>query len=241
MPATPPVPSLESQRAARRLFWQAFVQMLPGTSGSFSTGLICGAAAIAAGMSPLASMAIAAFGYAGTAQLVVVQVATTGATLVVIALAGLIVNLRYVMFSLSLTRYLTDLTGRQRLLATFFITDPSYALSVARFTQHPDEGHRFAYFMGATTVMALGWFLGVGLGTMLGAAMPATWQIDFCVPLTFLAMMITTVRDRPMVIAATASGITALLAVNFPYRAGLMAAAFAGICAGYIAESWQRR
>ena len=102
--ATPQTPSERAE--ARTIFWRGFVQMLPGTTGSFSTGLICGAAAIAAGMSSLSSMAIATFGFAGTAQLVVVQLATTGSTLVVIALAGLIVNLRYAMFSLSMSRYL---------------------------------------------------------------------------------------------------------------------------------------
>ncbi|MBM3345576.1 MAG: branched-chain amino acid ABC transporter permease [Betaproteobacteria bacterium] len=215
--------------------------MLPGATGSFSTGLICGAAAVAAGMSPLASMAIAAFGYAGTAQLVVVQLATTGATLIVLSLAGLVVNLRYAMFSLSMSRYLTGLNFRQRLVAAFFLTDPAFALSVARFTQHPDEGHRYAFYMGATLAMGAGWFIGVALGTALGATMPASWQIEYCVPLTFLAMVVMVVRDRPTAIAAAVSGITALLAVNLPYRAGLLAAATLGIVAGYLAESWQRR
>ena len=88
--------------------------MLPGVTGSFSTGVICGATAVAIGMSPLASMAISVFAYAGTAQLVVMQLAKVGATLIVISLAGLIVNMRYMMFSLSLSRYFKDLSRGRR-------------------------------------------------------------------------------------------------------------------------------
>lgn len=217
--------------------------MLPGTTGSFSTGLICGAAATAAGMTWLTSMALAAFGFAGTAQLVVVQLAVTGSALVVIALAGLIVNLRYAMFSLSMTRYLTEMTGTQRFLAAFFLTDPAYALSVARFMQHPDENPRIRYvfYMGATLAMCIGWFAGTGIGTAVGSALPASWQVEFCVPLTFLALVAATVRDRPTVIAAAVGGVTSLLAVDFPYRGGLLVASVAGIAAGYLAESWQHR
>ena len=239
--ATPLTPAQRAE--ARTTFWRGFVQMLPGTTGSFSTGLICGAAAIAAGMSALSSMAIATFGFAGTAQLVVVQLATTGSTMVVIALAGLIVNLRYAMFSLSLSRYLTHMNRRQRFIAAFFLTDPAYALSVARFTQHPDESPRirYEYYMGATLAMGIGWFAGTGIGTALGAAMPPSWQVEFCVPLTFLAMVAATVRDRATVVAALVGGIASLLAVGFPYRGGLLIAAVAGIAAGYVVESWQRR
>lgn len=241
---TPPAPAgNDIDGEARRIFWLGFVQMLPGTTGSFSTGVICGAAAIAAGMSSLASMAMAAFGFAGTSQLVVMQLAVTGSALVVISLAGFIVNLRYAMFSLSLTRYLTEMNTRQRWLATFFLTDPAYALSVARFMQHPDESPRIRYefYMGATLAMSIGWFAGAGLGTALGAAMPASWQVEFCVPLTFLALVSATVRDRATVVAAAVGGITALLAVDFPYRGGLLVASIAGIAAGYMTESWQRR
>jgi predicted branched-subunit amino acid permease len=242
-PTPPPPHGHDIDSEARRIFWLGFVQMLPGTTGSFSTGVICGAAAVAAGMSSLASMAMAAFGFAGTSQLVVMQLAVTGSALVVISLAGLIVNLRYAMFSLSLSRYLTEMTIGERWLATFFLTDPAYALSVARFMQHPDESPRIRYvfYMGATLAMSIGWFAGAGLGTALGAAMPASWQVEFCVPLTFLALVSATVRDRATVVAAAVGGITALLAVDFPYRGGLLVASIAGIAAGYMTESWQRR
>ncbi len=236
-------PDADIEREARRIFWLGFVQILPATTGSFSTGLICGAAAIAAGMTWLTSLALAGFGYAGTAQLVVVQLAATGSALVIVTLAGFIINLRYAMFSLSLSRYLTEMTWVQRFFATFFLTDPAFALCAARFMQHADESprNRYEFYMGATLAMGIGWFAGVGLGTALGAAMPPSWQVEFCVPLTFLAMVVATVRDRSTVAAAAVGGIVSLLAVDFPYRGGLLVASVAGITAGYLVESWQRR
>lgn len=236
-------PDADIEREARRIFWLGFVQILPATTGSFSTGLICGAAAIAAGMTWITSLALAGFGYAGTAQLVVVQLAATGSALVIVALAGFIINLRYAMFSLSLSRYLTEMTWWQRFMATFFLTDPAFALCAARFMQHADESPRIRYefYMGATLAMGIGWFAGVAVGTAAGAAMPPSWQVEFCVPLTFLAMVVATVRDRSTIAAAVVGGLVSLIAVDFPYRGGLLVASVAGIAAGYMVESWQRR
>jgi predicted branched-subunit amino acid permease len=65
---------------------------------------------------------------------------------------------------------------------------------------------------------------------------PDRWALDFTLALTFIALVIPVLRDRPAVLAALTAGIVALAAHGLPYKIGLMLAVLAGIAAGVISE-----
>ena len=77
------------------------------------------------------------------------------------------------------------------------------------------------------------------MGVFLGAAIPEEWPLDFALPLTFIAMVVPVLKNRPMVAAALSAGVTALLAYSLPYRLGLILAALVGIVVGTILEERQ--
>ena len=58
--------------------------------------------------------------------------------------------------------------------------------------------------------------------------------------LTFIALLVPVLQDRPAILAALAAGTVAVLARGWPYNLGLSAAVIAGIGAGLLAEHWQR-
>ena len=66
--------------------------------------------------------------------------------------------------------------------------------------------------------------------------MPSSWALDFTLALTFIAMMVPLLKDRPAIAAALAAGITALLGYALPYKLGLVAAAVVGILTGTFLE-----
>ncbi len=66
--------------------------------------------------------------------------------------------------------------------------------------------------------------------------MPASWGLDFTLALTFIALAVPAINDRPSLLAALSAGITALLARGLPYKLGLIAAACVGIAAGLWSE-----
>jgi predicted branched-subunit amino acid permease len=70
----------------------------------------------------------------------------------------------------------------------------------------------------------------------LGAQIPRDWSLDFTLPLTFIALGIPTLQDRPTLAAALVGGITAVVLAGLPYRLGLMIGALAGILAGLWAD-----
>jgi len=212
---------------------------LPVLPGVMSFGLICGAAMVAGGLSKTAAVAMTLFVFAGTMQLAAVQLAATGAPLVVIALAGAIINLRFAMFSLSIAPHFQGLPARLRALFAYALSDNGYAQSITHFTLHPAPGH-IPYHAGVTFAIWSAWTVPAIAGVFVGAAFPREWQLEFTVSLTLLALGVANMRDRASALAALAAGVTALLAAGLPYRIGLILGAFAGVAAGILAERWIR-
>lgn len=93
------------------------------------------------------------------------------------------------------------------------------------------------YFLGAGLALWTTWQLSTAVGVFLGAVIPESWPLDFALPLTFIALLIPSLRDRAALVAAFVAGIVAVLAVGMPLNLGLVAAAVIGIAAGLWMES----
>jgi predicted branched-subunit amino acid permease len=76
------------------------------------------------------------------------------------------------------------------------------------------------------------WQLAVAAGAAIGAGLPAAWRLEFAAPLAFIAMSVPFIRDRAMLAAALASGVTVVLAHGLPLRLAVPLAALTGIGAG---------
>ena len=76
-------------------------------------------------------------------------------------------------------------------------------------------------------------------GVLLGSLVPPSWQLEFSVPLVFLALLVPLLTDRASFVAAGVASIVALVGRGLPWNLGLIVAAAIGIAAGLLAE--QRR
>jgi len=70
----------------------------------------------------------------------------------------------------------------------------------------------------------------------LGAVIPAWWSLDFTIALTFIALAMPAIRDRPALVAALVAGGMAILAYALPFKLGLVLASLVGIGAGMFSE-----
>ena len=75
------------------------------------------------------------------------------------------------------------------------------------------------------------------MGIALGTQTPPGWALDFTVALTFIALVVPALTDRPSMAAALSAGVVAVLAAGWPYRLGLVAAAIGGILVGLAVET----
>jgi predicted branched-subunit amino acid permease len=154
--------------------------------------------------------------------------------------AAAVINLRFALYSLSLSPHVRHAPFRLRLLLSYMLTDNGYAHAVARFAARPREPRKPDYLLGAETAIWSAWQAGTLAGVLAGASVSASWQLDFTVTLTFLALAVASIRDRATVAAACVAGTLAVAGHALPFRLGLPVAAVAGILAGLAYETWTR-
>jgi 4-azaleucine resistance transporter AzlC len=200
-------------------------------------GMIYGIAALSAGVPAWLAQLASAVVFAGAAQLVIVQMLAAGAGALPIALTSGLLNLRHVLYSASMAEYVRHLPRRWRLLLAYLLTDEAYAVAVLRYQRHepaavdaPDLRHW--YFFGAGFTLWAGWQLSTAAGLLFGATIPAEWELDFAVPLTFIALLTLPLRERAGQAAALVAGLGALAFAALPYKLGLVAAILLGLLAG---------
>ena len=199
-------------------------------------GLTTGVAMVASGIPPHATVAMSLLVFAGASMLAATQLLAGGTPVVLVLLTTLFINLRFMMNSASIRPHLAGLPRRWRLLAAALLADNSYALCIARFTEHPRMSGKLWYYLGAAAPVWLAWQLAVLAGALAGSALPTSWKLEFAAPLAFIAISVPLLRDRGMVAAASAAGVTVVLASGLPLHLNLLLAALAGIAAGLAAE-----
>lgn len=211
---------------------------LPLLLGVIPFGLIYGISAAQVGLSVSETGGLSVVVFAGASQLAMLQLIADEAALPVIVATGLVINLRVAMYSASIAPYLRHLPVRQRMGLAYLLTDQAYALAIHQYTEHPTD-HRAAFFLGAAVPFWLAWQMCSLLGFHLGTSVPAHWHLDFAIPLTFIALLVPTLKSRSSVFTAIVSGGVALGAATLPYNLSLIVAAVLGIAAGLLLEQWQ--
>lgn len=66
--------------------------------------------------------------------------------------------------------------------------------------------------------------------------MPAAWQLEFVVPLAFIALLMRFLEDRPTKSAALVAGVLATLGVGLPVKPGIVVATLGGVAAGVLVD-----
>jgi 4-azaleucine resistance transporter AzlC len=218
-------------------FWAGVRAEIPLLVGGFPFGLIYGALAVNAGLSPAAAQMMSSIVFAGSAQFITAQLVQDLTPGAIIVLTIAVVNLRHMLYSASLAPYLADLSLRWKVLLSYLLTDEAYAPSVIHFEKEGKTAHGHWFLLGAGLVLWMDWQLSTALGVWLGASIPESWSLDFALPLTFIAIIVPVLRDRPAIAAAISAGLVALAAYSLPYQLGLVVAALTGIAVGAVLEA----
>jgi 4-azaleucine resistance transporter AzlC len=214
---------------------------LPILLGVSPFGLMYGVLALSAGLPAALAFAMSSVVFAGSAQFVGAQLIGSGAPGIVILSTTFIVNLRHVLYGASIAPHLTHLSLGWKCLLAYLLTDEAYAVTITRFSQAStppsSSSHKHWYFLGAGLAQWGAWQVSTVVGIALGAQIPPGWGLDFTVALTFIALVVPALTDRPSVAAALSAGIVALLAASLPYKLGLIIAALAGIAVGLSVDA----
>jgi 4-azaleucine resistance transporter AzlC len=221
---------------ARKSFFDGFRAEFPLLVGVFPFGLIYGTLALNAGLSTLASQLMSSIVFAGSSQFVASQLIHDAAPGFVIIVTIAVVNLRHMLYSASLAPYLKNLSLKWKMILAYFLTDEAYAPSILKFEAEGITPTSHWFLLGAGFSLWFIWQVSTAIGIFLGTAIPESWSLDFALPLTFIAMVVPALKNRPMIAAAVSAGVVALLAYSLPFKLGLILAALTGIAVGTIME-----
>ena len=218
---------------ARKAFKSGVVAQLPILLGVIPFGMIFGALAITAGLSPLEAQGLSIFLFAGSAQFIAVRLILELTPVLVILLTVLVVNLRHILYSASIAPYIDGLSRRWKIALSWLLTDEAYVVAIGHYAKSADAYSHW-FFLGTGMTLWVTWQLSTLAGILLGAAIPDTWSLDFALPLTFISLIFPQLKDRPNLVAALVSGVSALLLNPLPYKLGLLLAATLGILSGML-------
>jgi 4-azaleucine resistance transporter AzlC len=209
---------------------------LPILLGVAPLGMIYGVLAAAAGLTEISAQSMSAIIFAGSAQFMLVQLIGMGTPAIMMILTNLIVNLRHMLYSASIAPYLNHLSLPWKALLAYLLTDEAYAVSIMHYQKTGPGRNRHWYLFGAGIALWICWQISTAAGIFLGAQVPQAWGLDFTLALTFIALAVPAIRDKPTLLSAASAGITALVFWQLPYKTGLIAAALVGIGIGIWSE-----
>jgi len=189
---------------ARGHFKRGFWALAPLWLGVIPFGLAFAVTARAAGLSLLETQALSVFVFAGSAQFSAVGLIAVGAAGLEIVLTTLLLNVRHLLYGLSLGRVF-HLTRRERPVAAFFLTDEAFGVAAAA------RERSFAFLMGIELSLFLMWNLATLTGFLLGAAIPDPTKlgVDFIFPVAFVALLVPLVRTPVELVVAGSVGVLA--------------------------------
>ena len=198
--------------------------------------MIYGVLALNAGLTPAAAQMMSSIIFAGSAQFITAQLVREAVPGLVIVLTIAVVNLRHLLYSASVAPYVRDLPMGWKILLSYLLTDEAYAVTILNYEKEGNAPSGHLFFLGAGLTLWISWQLSTAAGILLGTTLPESWPLDFALPVTFIALIFPTLKDRPAIAAALTAGTVALFAHDLPYKLGLMFAGLLGILVGTMLD-----
>ena len=226
---------------ASKDFREGFAEMLPACIGLVPFGLVCGVGAAAAGASIWGALGMSMIIFSGAAQIIAAQLLAVGAPAAVIVLTCFVAGLRFLMYSAAIAPYLRALSPRLQRVLAFLLTDQVFASAIRRFDAGGDPRAGGLHFLGGGFALWAFWQVTNTVGYFAGNLVPASWSMEFAVPLCFIALIAPHFKNAPQIGAGVLAGVAVIALDGLPMRLNLIAAGVAGIVAGTLIEIGRER
>lgn len=231
--STPPTPCHQ--------FWAGVRAELPIVVGVVPFALIFGVLSTTAGLPPLVAWSTSSIIFAGSAQFLALPLFAQGTPAAILILTTLIINLRHLLYSAALAPYTQPLSKWWKVVLSYLLTDEAFVPTVLNYRDpRQPAGHKHWFWLGAGLTLWLTWQTVTALGILLGQQLPAGLGLEFTLSLTFIGMIVPTLKKWPEIGAAVSAGLIAVFTAGLPYRLNLMVAAVVGIAVGLLLDLLQR-
>ena len=175
--------------------------MFPLYLGIVPFALAYAVTARAAGLSVLETCLMSVMVFAGASQFSAAGLFASGGSAFSIILTAFLLNVRHVLYGLSLSREVR-LSGVERAITAYFLTDEAYGMVISA------RERSFSFVLGAELSLFACWNICTLIGALAGSVIPDpnALGVDFVFPLSFLALLIPMLQSRAALVVAVVSG-----------------------------------
>lgn len=208
--------------------------VLPIIPGIIPFGAVMGSAFAEAKLAFWQAMLMNTSVYAGAAQLATTDLMKLNAAVFVVVATGLIINMRFLLYSAAMSSYLKEASPLIKLLCAYSLTDQSYAAMARNMNRIETNTQAVHFYLGTAACMGITWHASVIAGFIFGNFAPASLNLDFAIPLSFVALLIPTLNRKDHKTVALCSSLLSLLFYNLPLKTGLMVSALLSIALAWF-------
>jgi predicted branched-subunit amino acid permease len=114
---------------------------------------------------------------------------------------------------------------------------------VRRYSQPDPSPHKHWFYLGSALFMYVNWQICTWIGIWAGKSIPnpLTWGLDFALPVTFIGMLVPSLRGRSAMASAGAAAVAILAFRHLPGQLGLILSVILAVVAGSLTELLQVR
>jgi predicted branched-subunit amino acid permease len=220
---------------------EGFKTGMPTLFGIAAWGMVVGVAMVKTGLTVPQALGMTLLVYAGSAQLASLPLIVAHAPVWVIFATALVVNLRFVIFSVLLAPHFSHLPWRQRFFLGFISGDMTVAMFLQRYPSEAKQRGKLSYLKGLMYPNLVAWQAGSIAGILLGSAVPAEWGLGFAGTLAIICITVPLVINSAALCGVLVAGAVSVLAYDFPYKLGLLAAVGAGMLTAMVVEETREK
>ena len=221
-------------------FKNGCLQEIPLQLGVFPFGIAYGILGIEVGLTNIQTFLLSIIIFAGVSQIVFAQlVSTFTPSFMIVGTIG-IVNLRHILYGVSLSSYLKKLSLKWRIILSYLITDEAFAISYKRFSEEKKTKYMHFHLLGSGITLWISWQISTLIGIFIGPSIPISLNLEYVIPLSFIAIVVVSINTKIKLIVFIMSALFSILLRDLPWNLWIITSALISIIIGVLISNFRK-
>tara|TARA_Y100000817_G_scaffold279936_1_gene243636 strand:+ start:3240 stop:3932 length:693 start_codon:yes stop_codon:yes gene_type:complete len=221
-------------------FKNGCLQEIPLQLGVFPFGIAYGILGIEVGLTNIQTYLLSIIIFAGVSQIVFAQLFSTFTpSFMIVGTIG-IVNLRHILYGVSLSSYLKKLSLKWRIILSYLITDEAFAISYKRFSEEKKTKYMHFHLLGSGITLWISWQISTLIGIFIGPSIPISLNLEYVIPLSFIAIVVVSINTKIKLIVFIMSALFSILLRDLPWNLWIITSALISIIIGVLISNFRK-
>ncbi|MCH2494638.1 MAG: AzlC family ABC transporter permease [Dehalococcoidia bacterium] len=221
-------------------FKNGCLQEIPLQLGVFPFGIAYGILGIEVGLTNIQTYLLSIIIFAGVSQIVFAQLFSTFTpSFIIVGTIG-IVNLRHILYGVSLSSYLKKLSLKWRVILSYLITDEAFAISYKRFSEEKKTKYMHFHLLGSGITLWISWQISTLIGIFIGPSIPISLNLEYVIPLSFIAIVVVSINTKIKLIVFIMSALFSILLRDLPWNLWIITSALISIIIGVLISNFRK-